>query len=163
MAAARLELTVVLKTAYGMALGGVIGWERELKDRPAGFRTHMLLSGAAALLVGLGQLLAVHFTDAGYGQIMQVDPLRLIEAVVAAVGFLGAGAIFRHRDGQTVSGITTAASMLMVAAIGLAAGLGSYVLALGATLLTLLVLMVLNWVERRASSAHRRDQVHRDS
>ncbi len=73
----------------------MIGFEREIKDRPAGFRTHMLVAGAAALLVGLGDLLAEHFSDEDYRELVQFDPIRLIQAVVAAVGFLGAGAIFR--------------------------------------------------------------------
>lgn len=150
------QLSVILTTAYAMALGGVIGWERELKDRPAGFRTHMLVCGAAALLVGLGDLLAVHFSAEDYRELVRVDPIRLIEAVVAAVGFLGAGAIFRRGGaGGAVSGLTTAASMLMVAVIGIAAGLGTYLLAFGATLLTLAVLLVLKVVEKRV--AGRRD------
>ncbi len=157
------QLGVLLTTAYAMALGGLIGWERELKQRPAGFRTHMLLSGAAALLVGLGDLLAVHFSSEDYRELVRVDPIRLIEAVVAAVGFLGAGAIFRRGGGDAdhVTGLTTAASMLMVAAIGIAAGLGSYVLALGATLLTLAVLLVLNWIEKRADGRGARTEDRR--
>jgi len=149
------QLSVLLTTAYAMVLGGLIGWERELKDRPAGFRTHMLVAGAAAMLVGLGDLLAVHFSAEDYRELVRVDPIRLIEAVVAAVGFLGAGAIFRRSGGNSVSGLTTAASLLMVAAIGIAAGLRVHVLALGATLLTLAVLLVLKWVEKRF-------EVHRD-
>lgn len=143
------QLSVLLTTAYAMVLGGLIGWERELKDRPAGFRTHMLVAGAAAMLVGLGDLLAVHFSAEDYRELVRVDPIRLIEAVVAAVGFLGAGAIFRRSSGNSVSGLTTAASLLMVAAIGIAAGVGSHVLALGATVLTLAVLLLLSWLERR--------------
>ena len=148
------QLAIIATVAYAMLLGGAVGFERELKDRPAGFRTHMLVAGAAALLVGLGDLLAVHFSAETYRELVRVDPIRLIEAVVAAVGFLGAGAIFRRGDGEAdrVSGLTTAASMLMVAAIGIAAGLGSYLLALGATLLTLVVLLLLNWFERKAST-----------
>jgi putative Mg2+ transporter-C (MgtC) family protein len=148
------QLSVLLTTAYAMVLGGLIGWERELKDRPAGFRTHTLVAGAAAMLVGLGDLLAVHFSAEDYRELVRVDPIRLIEAVVAAVGFLGAGAIFRRSGGNSVSGLTTAASLLMVAAIGIAAGLRVYVLAFGATLLTLAVLLVLKWVEKRFE-AHR--------
>lgn len=148
------QLSVLLTTAYAMVLGGLIGWERELKDRPAGFRTHMLVAGAAAMLVGLGDLLAVHFSAEGYRELVRVDPIRLIEAVVAAVGFLGAGAIFRRSGGNSVSGLTTAASLLMVAAIGIAAGLRVHVLAFGATLLTLAVLLVLKWAEKRFE-AHR--------
>jgi putative Mg2+ transporter-C (MgtC) family protein len=143
------QLSVLLTTAYAMVLGGLIGWERELKDRPAGFRTHMLVAGAAAMLVGLGDLLAVRFSAEDYRELVRVDPIRLIEAVVAAVGFLGAGAIFRRSGGNSVSGLTTAASLLMVAAIGIAAGLRVHVLALGVTLLTLAVLLVLKWAEKR--------------
>ena len=144
------QLVVLLSTAYAMLLGGVVGFERELKDRPAGFRTHMLVAGAAALLVGLGDLVADHFTALHSDQLLRIDPIRLIEAVVTAVGFLGAGAIFRRAGGNSVAGLTTAASLLMVAAIGIAAGLHAHVLAIGATLLTLVVLTVLSWVERRA-------------
>ena len=149
------QLSVLLTTAYAMVLGGLIGWERELKDRPAGFRTHMLVAGASAMLVGLGDLLAVHFSAEDYRELVRVDPIRLIEAVVAAVGFLGAGAIFRRSGGNSVSGLTTAASLLMVAAIGIAAGLRVHVLAFGATLLTLAVLLLLKWAEKRF-------EVHRD-
>lgn len=154
LANAPQQLAVLLTTAFAMVLGGVIGWERELKDRPAGFRTHMLVAGAAALLVGLGDLLAVHFSAEDYRELVRVDPIRLIEAVVAAVGFLGAGAIFRRSGGNSISGLTTAASLLMVAAIGIAAGLRVYLLALGATVLTLAVLLVLSWLEK--SVAHRK-------
>lgn len=143
------ELAVLLTVAYAMLLGGTIGYERELKNRPAGFRTHMLLAGAAALLVGLGDLMGAWFADTSYRGLLQYDPMRLIEAVVAAVGFLGAGAIFRRSEATGVAGLTTAASMLMTAAIGMAAGLHGYVLALGATLLTLAVLRLLYLMEVR--------------
>jgi putative Mg2+ transporter-C (MgtC) family protein len=146
------QLVVMLSTAYAMLLGGVIGFERELKNRPAGFRTHMLVAGAAALLVGLGDLIANHFTAQHSEQILRIDPIRLIEAVVTAVGFLGAGAIFRRAGGNSVAGLTTAASLLMVATIGIAAGLHAQFLALGATLITLGVLVLLSWVERRAGT-----------
>jgi len=146
------QLAVLLSTGYAMLLGGVIGFERELKDRPAGFRTHMLVAGAAALLVGLGDLVADHFTALHSETLLRIDPIRLIEAVVTAVGFLGAGAIFRRSGGNSVAGLTTAASLLMVAAIGIAAGLHAHALAIGGTLLTLAVLTVLSWVERRAGT-----------
>lgn len=89
-------------------------------------------------------LLALHFSAEDYRELVRVDPIRLIEAVVAAVGFLGAGAIFRRGSSGGVSGLTTAASLLMAAVVGIAAGLGTYVLAFGAT-----VLLVLNLLERR--------------
>lgn len=149
----QIQLGVLATTAYAMLLGGAIGYERELKDRPAGFRTHMLVAGAAATLVGLTDLLAQRFSGEAYSELVSLDPIRLIEAMVAAVGFLGAGTIFRNSGESVVNGITTAASLLMVAVIGIAAGLHSHVLALGATFLTLTVLVLVGWVERRQAPA----------
>ncbi len=147
------QLWVVGHVAYAMVLGGAIGFERELKNRPAGFRTHMLVAGASSLLIGLGQLALV---DPRFRLPLMVnmDPMRLVEAVVAGVSFIGAGTIFAWRGGRDVAGITTAASLLMVAAIGTAAGLRYHWLALTATALTLLVLVVLDWTERRFGMKH---------
>lgn len=144
----KAELTVVATTAYAMALGGIIGFEREMKNRPAGFRTHMLVAGAAALLLGIGHLV-LEVPTWPYPKTTQIDPLRLVEAVVAGVAFIGAGTIFSSRGRDTVTGITTAASLLMVAVVGAAAGLRYHWLALAMTLLTMLVLTVLNWIEQR--------------
>ena len=145
----RVELSVVIGVAVAMVLGGAIGFERELKDRPAGFRTHMLIAGAAALLVGLADLLAVQFTATAYHELVRIEPIGVIQATVAAVGFLGAGTIFRSEQGSVVSGITTAASLLMAASIGISAGLHRYALAVAATLLTLVVLLAVSAVEKR--------------
>lgn len=144
-----VQLEAVWATAIGMGLGGLVGLERELKDRPAGFRTHMLVAGAAALLVGIGRLALGDENLFGVtsGQ-LRVDPLRLVEAVIAGVAFIGAGTIFARRGGDTVAGITTAASLLMVAVVGIAAGFHYYALAAAATVLTLLVLVLLNLCDR---------------
>jgi putative Mg2+ transporter-C (MgtC) family protein len=149
------QLADVGTCAYAMLLGGAIGVERELKNRPAGFRTHMLIAGAAALLVGLGEILGGRFSGVAYRDLVHIDPIGLIQATVAAVGFLGAGTIFRSEQGAVVSGITTAASLLMAAAIGIAAGLHKFVLAFAATVLTLLVLLVIAGIERRISGGRR--------
>src|SRR3546814_13379864 len=101
-----VELAVLTATAYAMVLGGVIGFERAMKARPAGFRPHMLVAGAAALLVGLADLLAVRYSGEHYREVVRVDPLRLISAVVAAGGFLCAGAVVR-RGHYRVSGLPT--------------------------------------------------------
>lgn len=143
------QLWTLAAVALAMVLGGAVGFERELKRRPAGFRTHMLVAGAAALLIGIARM-AVHdpvFRDLGY---LRMDPLRMVEAVIAGVGFIGAGTIFAVRRGEGVAGITTAASLLLVAVIGVAAGFDYFVLAVATTLLTLIVLALLHAVERRA-------------
>ena len=145
------QFWVIVDTGYAMVLGGAIGLEREMKNRPAGFRTHMLVAGASALLIGIGQLSLADARLAPPGQI-STDPLRLVEAVIAGVAFIGAGTIFSRRRGQAIAGITTAASLLMVAVIGVAAGFGYHALALAAALLTLLVLALLNVMERRVSA-----------
>lgn len=141
---------MILDVALAMALGGAIGLEREFKDRPAGFRTHMLVAGAAALLACIGQLI---LADPRFntGDEVTMDPLRMVEAVVAGVAFIGAGTIFAQRGEAAVVGITTAASLLMVAIIGVSVGFRYYVIAAGASVLTLLVLATVQWMERRLS------------
>ena len=151
------QLHVIISTGVAMLLTGAVGFERELRDRPAGFRTHMLVGGASALLVGLGVLVlgdhaALVDTEGGR---LRTDPLRLVEAVIAGVAFIGAGSIFARR-GSGVAGITTAASLLMVAVIGTACGFGYYLLATLATLLTLVVLVLLGVAERMLGRRRRR-------
>jgi putative Mg2+ transporter-C (MgtC) family protein len=158
-----IQLDAVWATAIAMVLGGLVGVERELKDRPAGFRTHMLVAGAASLLVGIGRLaLDDPAVLNGTPSYLRIDPLRLVEAVIAGVAFIGAGTIFGRRDGDTVAGITTAASLLMVAVIGIAAGFHYYVLAGTATVLALTVLTLLDlcdrWLRRNRGAGARRSE-----
>lgn len=147
-----MELEVLGSVLAAMLLGGVIGLEREIASRAAGLRTHMLVSGSAALIVGLGHLLALDFSDESYREFLRVDPVRLIEAVVAAVGFIGAGSIIKRRAGEEVQGLTTAASLLMAAGIGIAAGLGHFVMAAGASALCLAVLALIGRWEARLTN-----------
>ena len=149
-----MQVYVVARIAFAMLLGGMIGLEREIKDRPAGFRTHTLVAAAAAMLTGMGEMMlaqAQHNEER-----VQIDPFRLVEAVIAGVAFIGAGTMIAQR-GRGVAGITTAASLLMVAVIGVAVGFGHGWLALLATLLTLAVLSVLAWMERHVSRRRSQD------
>lgn len=119
-------------------LGGAIGYEREKADKPAGLRTHMFVTAATTLIVGIGSTLV---NDVSIDQgILRADPLRLIEAVVSGITFLGAGTILRRKDETAVEGLTTAASLLYTTAIGITVALNEYVLAVGGTLLALFVL-----------------------
>lgn len=143
------DLSILLRIAAAMLFGGVLGLERELGKHAAGLRTHMLIAGAAALIVGLGDSIAEHFQQERYRDLLQVDPVRLIEAVVACVGFIAAGTIIRGtRDGE-VSGLTTASSLIMSAAVGIAVGIGAYVIASGVTLMCVVVLTVMRRVEKK--------------
>src|SRR5690606_2175018 len=134
------QLEVALKVVIAGLLGGIVGLERELANRPAGLRTHALLASAAALLVGLGDVLVDRFAEETLPGVLRADPLRIVEAIVTGVAFLGAGTIFRHREERIVEGLTTGASLLLVAAVGIAVGLGQLLLAALVTVVSLLLL-----------------------
>ena len=140
------ELKVAAEVALAMLLGGFIGIEREVLHKPAGFRTHMLVAGAAALLVGLGHALVEDFGQHTALR-LQSDPIRIVEAIVTGVSFLGAGTIFRAK-GKHVEGLTTAASLLMCAALGVCIAVERFILAASVTALALLVLRGVRFVER---------------
>lgn len=128
-------------TALAALLGAVIGFEREVANKSAGARTHMLVAGGSALAVGVGQLLFVSESHGGG------DPARSLHAVLTGIGFLCAGAIIR-RD-STVQGLTTAASLWFAASVGIAIGLQLYVVGVGATIIGLIVLRVVAMMEDR--------------
>ena len=147
------ELKVTGEVAVAMVLGGLIGLDREAANKPAGFRTHMLVAGAAALLVGLGHALVGQFDDRP-GLRLQADPIRIVEAIVTGVSFLGAGTIFRRSKGEHVEGLTTAAALLLCAALGVCVAVERFILAGSVTLLTLGVLRGLAIVDRRIKRNH---------
>jgi putative Mg2+ transporter-C (MgtC) family protein len=152
------QIRILGQVALAMLLAAVIGVEREIRRKPAGLRTHMLVAGSAALLVGLGFTIVRRFGGSSLYPLVRVDPVVVIQAVVTAVGFLGAGTILhRSRDAQDplghVEGLTTAASLLFVAALGTCVALGQIVLATGVTALGWITLRVVGKVESRL---HRR-------
>jgi len=115
-----------LSLILAVLLGGIIGIEREITHKPAGLRTHMLVSMGSCLFT----IISVHKFN--------VDPARLAAGIVTGIGFIGAGAIIAERE--RVVGITTAASLWVTAAIGLTVGVGNYLLASLATLLVFIIL-----------------------
>jgi putative Mg2+ transporter-C (MgtC) family protein len=142
------QLQVLGAIAGAMILGGLIGVDREVLRKPAGMRTHMLVAGAAALLVSLDMELTRHFADEfGNSGVFRADPIGVIQAIVAGIAFLGAGTIIRQGRGERVEGLTTAASLLFTAALGIAVGLGLWGVGIGGTLLALVVLRGLTYLE----------------
>jgi len=125
-------------------LGTLIGWERQLGRKPAGLRTHTLVCMGSTLFVLLTNHAMRDVIQAG--GTLSTDPTRIIHGVITGVGFLGAGSILRQEG--YVHGLTTAASVWMVAAIGVAVGIHAYTLAIIGTALALLVLEGFRWVER---------------
>ena len=142
------EFQILVYVAAAMLLGAIIGLEREFKDKPAGLRTHMLVAGAAAVLVSLGDVVTSQFQLELGGQVVQADPIRIMEAVITGVSFLGAGTIIRSRAGGQVEGLTTAATLLVAAAVGVSVALSQLVLAVGITVLVLITLRGLGFAER---------------
>lgn len=142
MAAIYLQISAELGAAW--AAGAAIGMERSYHGRPAGFRTHALVSLAAAAAVMV--CLAPTFTAGVFpGGAPRLDPTRLAQGVMTGVGFLGAGVIFK--EGVNVQGLTTAASVWATAAIGLLFGVGAYLPGALATAAVLITLVMLRWVE----------------
>ena len=129
---------VLGRLLLAVALGGVIGFERESVDKPAGFRTHILVCVGAALF-------ALVSREGFFGS--GADPSRVASNIVVGIGFLGAGTIWRTGGG--VQGLTTAASLWSVAAIGTATGIGYYTGAVGATAIVVGVLTLMKGIERR--------------
>jgi putative Mg2+ transporter-C (MgtC) family protein len=142
------ELELLVRVLVAMVLGGVVGWEREAADKPAGLRTHIMIAGTAALLVSLGDTFAARAAAAGAPGVVHADPIRLVEAVVAGIGFLGAGTILRNRS-QGVEGLTTAAGILFTAGLGVTVGLELWVLAVSLALCAVIVLHLLSRLSRR--------------
>jgi putative Mg2+ transporter-C (MgtC) family protein len=137
------EIQIILRILVAAVLGALVGFERERQDQPAGLRTHMILvigaTLAMVLSVNLGYLYARPGTPA--------DPARLAAQVISGIGFLGAGAILRY--GFNVKGLTTATSLWTMAIVGMAVGAGYYLVGVITTALMLLVLTVLNILEKR--------------
>jgi putative Mg2+ transporter-C (MgtC) family protein len=147
------QFGVLLDLLLAMVLGGVIGWEREAADKPAGLRTHMLIAGGAALLVALSNILVTSFGAEQGSSLIRSDPVRIIEAVITAAAFLGAGTIIRRANEGEVHGLTTAASLLFTAGVGVSVAVSQYLLAVGATILVLITLRlgggIEDWLKRR--------------
>jgi putative Mg2+ transporter-C (MgtC) family protein len=135
-----LQIQDLIAMVVSTVLGTVIGWERQMGRKPAGLRTHTLVCLGSTMFV----LLAPHAMRSF--NMTQFDPTRIIHGVVTGVGFLGAGSIMRQEG--YVHGLTTAASIWMVAAIGVSVGVHAYMLAIVGTILALVVLEWYRWMER---------------
>ncbi|HDL84784.1 MAG TPA: MgtC/SapB family protein [Candidatus Acetothermia bacterium] len=152
------EWNLLIRVLVAAALAGVIGAERELHGRPAGLRTHLLVgTGAALVMVTFALTARILPSDGVWGQLVRIDPGRLAAGIITGIGFLGAGTILR--TGDWVFGLTTAASIWFVGALGIAAGEGLYVLAAGGMLIGLVVLTVMDRLEQRIPSAVRHELV----
>ena len=131
---------IAIKLGLAAILASFLGWERGKSDKPAGVRTMVLVSVGAATFVLLGsRVMEANMT----GEVIRTDPTRVLSYVISGVGFLGAGAILHSK--KTVKGLTTAASIWVVAAIGASCGLGEYALAIMVSIISFVSLLI-PWV-----------------
>jgi putative Mg2+ transporter-C (MgtC) family protein len=148
------HLDLIIRMVLAVVLGGLIGLEREWNNHAAGFRTHILVCLGSATIMLLSEY---GFSDFVNEANVRIDPSRLAAQVVSGIGFLGAGAILRN--GNVVKGLTTAASVWLVAAIGLSVGAGFITGALLCTFLVLISLYVLNKLEKHILRHRRTHEV----
>lgn len=147
---------LVLRIIVAAILGGIIGFERDRHRRPVGLRTHLIVSMTA----GTFMVVSTHFIywqHYGKDDLASVDTSRIAASVVSAIGFLAAGAILR--TGVSVSGLTTAAGLWLVTAIGMAAGSGMYIIAVVSTMIGIIALTVLRRFEDKDDNVVRRRMV----
>jgi putative Mg2+ transporter-C (MgtC) family protein len=140
------EIEIIARLIVSLFLGGVIGFDREAKNRPAGLRTHMLVALAASIFSITTLEIIADLEKSGHS----ADPIRAIEAVTAGVAFLAAGTIIQSR--AQISGLTTGASMWLAGAIGVACGFGFFTIAVLATGFALVVLVGLQRLSQKINS-----------
>lgn len=133
--------------ALAGGLGALIGLERELQDKPAGLRTHILMCAGCAMLMILGEGILDSFQKQVAPNYIQSDPIRILQAIVIGISFLGSGTIVR--TGGNVEGLTTAASIFFTAGIGASVGIARITLAVEATIFAVVVLFVIGKIEQR--------------
>ena len=134
------QLTIIIRVAIVAILAGLIGWERDRAGKAAGTRTMALVGLSSTLIVAIGEVLNINF---GMG-----DPTRALHAVVTGIGFLGAGLIFTTRKSNETQGVTTSATVLTTACMGIAVGLGFLFTAIFFTIVTVIILRSTQLMER---------------
>lgn len=133
------ELLILMNVAIATVLTGFAGLEREAKNKPAGFRTNMIVGASSALLLSVGRVLIDSYIQLGLKDVIQPDPTRILEAIILGISFIGAGTILKANDENKVYNLTTAATVLFSAGIGIAVALEQYILSVSATLLLLII------------------------
>ncbi|CAN5851759.1 MgtC/SapB family protein [soil metagenome] len=139
------DLSIFLRLLIVIVLAGILGWERESLGKSAGLRTHILVGVGAVLFVVIGEMFVEKYRQ--HDQSMRFDPIRIVEAIVTGISFLGAGIIFVARDKGVVKNLTTAASIWTTSAVGMLVGLERYFLAVGSTIIIFIVLRFLVFLD----------------
>lgn len=152
-----IQVDFIIRLLLAVILGGVIGYERESHSKEAGLKTHILVCVGSALIMIVSQY---GFSEV-LGTYVNVDPSRIAAQVVSGIGFLGAGVIFK--DNSSIKGLSTAAGVWCVAAIGLVVGSGMYILGVCSTIIILIVFSVLSRIGRKFYNNHLEIQIKTNS
>ncbi|MCU7496788.1 MAG: MgtC/SapB family protein [Ignavibacteria bacterium] len=145
------EFGILYELLLSLLLGGIIGFEREMAHKAAGLRTHMLVAGVSTFFVAMGDSILISYKLHGFGDLIRADPFRVIGAIVTGLSFIGAGTIIQNKKLDRIEGLTTAASLLFVGAIGIAVALQKFILAAGSTLIVLVVNRGIMFIEKKIS------------
>ncbi|HEX5169101.1 MAG TPA: MgtC/SapB family protein [Cyclobacteriaceae bacterium] len=132
------QTNIFIDIIVASVLSGIIGIEREHQDKPAGIRTNIIIGGFSCLMISIISPVMI-FLNTLSGENLSVDPLRIINALILGVSFVGGGTIIKISERQQVKGLTTAATLLYSSGIGICVALHLYILAIGLTLLTILI------------------------
>jgi putative Mg2+ transporter-C (MgtC) family protein len=145
------ELDFLLHIVIASILTGIIGIERGSVRKPAGLRTNMIVGGAVCLFMILGESVVMRFSDLGFGAYITTDPIRIIQAIVLGISFIGAGMVLHTQKEQKVKYLTSSATILFSAGIGISVALRQYILAVGVTLFVILInwLLAHTWLKKR--------------
>jgi len=143
------QLSVLVLVVIAAVLGGLIGLEREVSHKSAGLRTHMFVAASAAVLIFLGSYILPYFVSMNPMLDFRSDPIRVIDAIIVGISFIGAGVIFKDAGHHAIRNMTTATSVLFTATVGIAVGLQLIYLAIGMAVFIVLMNLVLVQVEKR--------------
>ncbi|MBN2174828.1 MAG: MgtC/SapB family protein [Bacteroidales bacterium] len=151
------QLMMLAHIVLASVLAGIIGIERERLDKPAGIRTHMIVAGATAFFVFLGEIIVKEFIDAGYTETIRTDPTRIIQAIVVGISFIGAGTVLQVEKEHKIRYLTTAATILMSTGIGIGIALKQYCLTIGVTIFVLFVNYLIRLFARKMEKRNHMD------
>ncbi len=143
------EMRIMLDVIIASILCGIIGFEREMGHKPAGVRTNMLVGGAVVLLVSLGEVIIIHYSQLGVDAIIKADPVRIIQAIIIGVSFIGAGTVLQIQSESKIKFLTTAATILFSTGVGIAVALHQYYLAGSVTIFIILVNYSVAWIGKK--------------
>jgi len=144
------QLHILLNVLIATLLCGIVGFERESMHKPAGLRTNMIIGGASCLMVSITIPLIQFIESQGLAENLRTDPIRIMQALVIGVSFVGAGTILKQKDDR-ITGLTSAATLLYCLGIGVGVAIKLYTLAIGITILILLINFVIRLVEAKYS------------